>query len=532
MTEPILPQDQVMQDITGPVAPGDTMPNQGPMVAGEVQGVPAPAGTAPTSAQPAPAAPTATTAPDNSSSKWLNVVKGALTGLALGGIPGAIGGAIDPNRARTAYRQEGEIAQANTNAAKANASFANTRAANAVLDAKYRQTQLDQLPADLKLRQDELSLRTAQMLQGAGIYPSVVAPNTSEGATAAMKGLQDAHGAVPELVFLHLGDHIVGYDPTVMSGNSAVLNQVNLLQKLNGGPALNPATLKNAPNKTQLTQAALDLPHPTFPGMDKAKGLISRYDGLIRSAQMWPEDDPQKESTIDMLKEGRKELSDAYAARLKDQNEQAAIRGQAAQNAKAVAVVDPTTNEVRYVSAAQAKQGGLTPGPQGASLMARGAQLDDIQAGSQQLRQAITGLKTPFNPESLAAMTAAVRATDPNIFAQYKDAALQSGLTPDQQDVAVKILQLNERALSLRNIAGQGQASDQLRSAVANMLPAIKDLSESSKSLAIKKLDAFDNQVGILRKGIPGVRGVTSNAAPAAAPATNDFFSKFGGKAR
>jgi hypothetical protein len=83
-------------------------------------------------------------------------------------------------------------------------------------------------------------------------------------------------------------------------------------------------------------------------------------------------------------------------------------------------------------------------------------------------------------------------------------------LTEKQQDFVVWASNLNERAMSLRNIAGQGQGAQDTRNAIRAVLPGIQS---GNKEMQIKQLDAFDNMVGILKKGIAGVKGAPGSGS-------------------
>lgn len=483
-----------------------------PQVQGTPQGPPA------ANALPTPQAAPAQPADDPNTHGWRAVLKGALggleehlkgagKGLITGGIPGAVIGAVAPDMAENAmkFRQQKQ---------QATIKFTNAEAANQVAEAHYRDAQLHQMPAELKIKQEALDNDTAKTWISAGVYPEIVIPNTNEGAHAAADQLMKKYGAVPSLVYLHMGDELVGFDPTKLASNTAVLSQVNVLQKVTGGPAYNPASLKNAPNKTQLTQDAAHLFSPSFPGMDKAKGLISQYDGYIAKVKMWPDADPDKATTLQKLQDAKSGLNTAYKSRLEDQNKQAAIRGSAAQNAKAVEVVDPTTNVAKYVSAGEAKAKGLTSSATAFKSEGKTASLEDMQVGSQNARTAINGLKSGLDAQTITQLTAAMRATSPDLLHQYKDTILEKDLPEDQQNYVSALLNLQERALSLRQIAGQGQGSESQRDAILRLLPQVKDL--GNKQLVQKKLDAFDQQIGIYMKNIPKVNKTTQVNPPAA----------------
>jgi hypothetical protein len=73
------------------------------------------------------------------------------------------------------------------------------------------------------------------------------------------------------------------------------------------------------------------------------------------------------------------------------------------------------------------------------------------------------------------------------------------------------VRQLNERAMSLRNVAGMGTGAQDLRTAIRAMIPGIRS---GDKKMMNKQLDAFDNQVSILKEGIahPGKTKPASSA--------------------
>lgn len=441
-----------------------------------------------------------------------NHVKGAGKGLITGGIPGAVVGAVAPKMADNAmkFRQDEQ---------QAHIKFANAEAASQVAEAHLRDAQLQQLPKELQLRQSELDQKTVQMYMTSGLNPVVVIPNTSEGAHAAADQLQKKFGSVPSLVYLHMGDKLVGFDPTDLASNSAVLNQVNNFQKVTGGPTYNQGSLRNAPNKTQLTQDAAHLFSPTFPGMDKAQGMISQYSGYISKVDMWPDSDPEKSTTLEKLKAAKSGLETAYKQRNNDQLAAAKARGEAAQNAKAIEVVDPKTNVAHFTSAGEAKAKGLTSASTAAKSEAKTAQLEDMQLGSKNMRDAVSKLSSGLTPATSVKLQAALRSGDEGYIHKTRDAIMASGLPEDQQNFVNALLNLQERALSLRSIGGQGQGSESQRNAVINLLPGVKDL--GNRELMMKKLDAFDQQTGIYFKNIPKANVNTSATAstPAAKPA-------------
>lgn len=191
-------------------------------------------------------------------------------------------------------------------------------------------------------------------------------------------------------------------------------------------------------------------------------------------------------------------------------------RGQAYQMNRPVMALDPTDNTVKWMPAGQAEALGAAPAVQGGQILSKQAQFKDIYAGIASMRQAVNGLGAePLDPTTIGKLTLAMRETDPTVFKSELDTILGSQqLTPAQQDFVVAVGQLNERALSLRNLAGMGHSSDQLRSAIRATLPSAKS---GTPELMRKQLDAVTNLVDNLYTGVPNVRtsAVPRSAQPA-----------------
>lgn len=169
---------------------------------------------------------------------------------------------------------------------------------------------------------------------------------------------------------------------------------------------------------------------------------------------------------------------------------------------KPVQAITPE-GDLQWMTAGKAIAQGAAPAGPGASAFSKQAQMQDIKVASQNVRDAINQLENPLPPDAIAELTLASRATDPTVLATEIDSLLGSQrLQPDQYKFLTWIGQLNERAMSIRNIAGMGAASDKLRDAITATLPGAKD---ANRDLMLTKLDAFDNMVVNLEKGIPVV---------------------------
>jgi len=181
-----------------------------------------------------------------------------------------------------------------------------------------------------------------------------------------------------------------------------------------------------------------------------------------------------------------------------------AARAQAYGEFRPVQIIDPNTGNETWTYAKTAIGEGAAPVAGGAKAMAQGAQLNDIRNASQKVREAISANgDTPFKADQVAKLTLAMTEEDPTVMRNEVANLANSGLTRQQQDLVTWLYQLQERALSLRNIAGMGQGSETTRQAILRALPSI---TSGNSGMALKQLDAFDNMVKNLSGGVPGVK--------------------------
>lgn len=223
------------------------------------------------------------------------------------------------------------------------------------------------------------------------------------------------------------------------------------------------------------------------------------------------------------FKKGRSDPE--YAAELKmwgkkvfdKELEKAAVSGEA--RAKAMNEYRPVQvmnaeGEVYYTTAKDAISQGLSGASEGVRLKPREAQIKDIQVASKMTRDAIKGLGTEkFSAAQIAKLNYALSTEDESLSHTELAALASEDLTEKQQDFVIWVRQLNERAMSLRNVAGMGTGAQDLRSAIRAMIPGIRS---GSTQMMNKQLDAFDNQVKILKEGIahPGKTGKVKMKAP------------------
>lgn len=160
---------------------------------------------------------------------------------------------------------------------------------------------------------------------------------------------------------------------------------------------------------------------------------------------------------------------------------------------------------------------GQAPVSAGLILRSKDAQMKDISVASDKARSAIKSLKPgDFSPDQVLLLSKAMSEEDAGAsHALFQNLAARA-VNDEQQDFIVWINQLNERAMSLRGIAGMGQGAQDLRTAIRAMLPGLKS---GNTKMMLKQLDAFDQQVRVLEQGIgkvgkPGTPGAPKPEAP------------------
>jgi len=315
-------------------------------------------------------------------------------------------------------------------------------------------------------------------------------------------------------------------------------------------PALKAAqTVLDDPNATpgQVSSAgnALDIAvknRQTAQGYEAKGSVISQRTDLFAKLNTNPKllDDPSTQarlqgilndpnSTPDQIKQANsymKQASSANEQYLAQQTKLAEARGAAYGANRPVNVIDEQGVE-RVMRAGDAFARGLSP--VGATkAMSQAAQIADIQTGSNSLRQSILENRgSEFTTDQEAKLTLALSAHDPTVMTNEIKNLMASKLTPAQQDLVTDLAQMQERVLSVRNIAGMGQGSEQTRNAILATVPGI---ASGNTTMALKQLDAVDNFITNLQKGVPKANlatpiaagaGLHSNTAPASGKAVS-----------
>jgi hypothetical protein len=259
------------------------------------------------------------------------------------------------------------------------------------------------------------------------------------------------------------------------------------------------------------------------------------FDGALGAARQKqqlripPEIGDQIGAPPDPADYAKRERDPKYAADLRDYGKKAmelemkkasasaVARAKAMNDYKIVEVIDYDENGdpvTHFTTGKAALEGGLSSATQGAKNLSRSKQIEDIKVSSEKLRDAVTNIDKPFSAKQIALMQEALKAGDESIASAEMQALANEQLTDKQFQAALWIKHLNERAMSLRNIAGMGQGAQDTRDAIRSLLP---NMGTGSAERMKTMLDAFDNQVKILGSGVPKAGGQVKAEATKAA---------------
>jgi hypothetical protein len=145
----------------------------------------------------------------------------------------------------------------------------------------------------------------------------------------------------------------------------------------------------------------------------------------------------------------------------------------------------------------------LASGP-GTTALNKENLMEDIRGGVQQVRDALNNPKMPeFTAGQRIKIAVAMRERDSH---SAVESLITSGtlgsLDPTQEDYLIAHSILAEQAMAMRTVLGAGQGSQDLRSAITATFPGP---TTPSKAYGLKQLDAFENTINRLERGIPNV---------------------------
>ena len=184
----------------------------------------------------------------------------------------------------------------------------------------------------------------------------------------------------------------------------------------------------------------------------------------------------------------------------------AAARGAAYQLNRVGNYITPDGELVTATGGEAIKNGYVGAAP-GFQAMSKQAQFGEIKSASGKLRDSITALQADdaFSAPQVIQMLRAMQSPDQGSLSASINNLMASGLNDRQQDYVIWLGQMAERILSIRSIAGMGQGAEDLRRAIQATIP---NVASGSKEFALKRLDAVDNQISQLYRGIPSVKSV------------------------
>lgn len=478
----------------------------------------------PPAAPPSAAAPSQPPAPTAKPSKWANVVKGALAGLEEGGVVGAVGGALDPQRAQAARKNTMTRDQASADQAAADVRFKDQQSAYYAQMTNIDALKTQHLPEEFKQTAEENAQKRVQFDQEHLGTQYQAIPNTPDNfqqylstQTASQGGASLGRPIVsPTTIYIPKTDGGTDTDP---------VKKFQMVQSM--ATAIGVASPDRSTYfglKPQQRQAALKPIENVFHGFnpdgsaipyEKLPGAISRMQTAVQQYTAQPGAD---KTVVDQLKatvadlQNQKAAGDSHeaeknAAKTKVGTDIAEARGRSMANNRIIPVLDENGNLVLDRSKS-AMDRGLAPAQQGIAVGAKQSQLNDIETGLKSMRDVAGKLDSPLTPEQVTHLTIALHSNDEKAIGANIKALANQNLSPAQKDFVVAIAQLNERAMSLRNIAGMGQGSDEMRRAIQRMLPSA---ASGDRDMMNKQLDALDQQVKVLHAGIPKVKGLGSS---------------------
>lgn len=468
-------------------------------------------------------------------SRWRAVATGALEGLAHGGVVGAVGGAtagaIDPAAVNQSHQNKQTKQTADAQQAAADVRFKDQQSAYYAQMTNIDALKTQHLPEEFKQTAEENAQKRVQFDQEHLGTQYQAIPNTPDNfqqylstQTASQGGASLGRPIVsPTTIYIPKTDGGTDTDP---------VKKFQMVQSM--ATAIGVASPDRSTYfglKPQQRQAALKPIENVFHGFnpdgsaipyEKLPGAISRMQTAVQQYTAQPGAD---KTVVDQLKatvadlQNQKAAGDSHeaeknAAKTKVGTDIAEARGRSMANNRIIPVLDENGNLVLDRSKS-AMDRGLAPAQQGIAVGAKQAQLNDIETGLKSMRDVAGKLDSPLTPEQVTHLTIALHSNDEKAIGANIKALANQNLSPAQKDFVVAIAQLNERAMSLRNIAGMGQGSDEMRRAIQRMLPSA---ASGDRDMMNKQLDALDQQVKVLHAGIPKVKGLGSSQPSTAKP--------------
>jgi hypothetical protein len=166
--------------------------------------------------------------------------------------------------------------------------------------------------------------------------------------------------------------------------------------------------------------------------------------------------------------------------------------------------------------------GRYAPAGEGGKALNKTALIEDIRGNVQAVRGSLQNMPE-FSPTMRAQVAVALKSRDPkSAVSSLVGSEAAKTMTPEQQDYLINTALLVENAMAMRSVLGAGQGSEDLRSAITATIPGP---TTPSKGYASKQLDAFEQVLNRLERGIPNVplrnQGGKSSSAAASGMAVS-----------
>jgi hypothetical protein len=364
----------------------DTQQPQPPQVESPLANGGAPT-TPPTPAAPPPTADKLPAPPDTGAQaqppplppehRWLGVVKSVLShlegageGLAVGGVGGAIAGAVNPQLPKDALTRQRQAQQADVSEKQNRAQWESAQAAATWADTAVKQHALDQAPKAFQESVREKDQEQVDKLIAAHKPPAMIIPDDKPETLAAMQSelARSNDGVLPGIALFHYGSGYAVFTHASLAQNS-LLGDINRVNKVTATPQLTPEkfNMLTPAKQGQMAQDALQMfSHPSSIRGEGPQQTIARYSSYLAKAQQLPDADPDKadlvknaQDAVDMLKSGHEsDIQD----KLKVAIEAAKARGLAINQERIINVVDPQTGVEKPMRAGDAiKSGAIGP---------------------------------------------------------------------------------------------------------------------------------------------------------------------------
>ena len=141
--------------------------------------------------------------------------------------------------------------------------------------------------------------------------------------------------------------------------------------------------------------------------------------------------------------------------------------------------------------------------------------INDIQDGIDNMKKVLNDPKFTLSAGGRALLQKAQQAPEGMAGAVLSGAAAEN-LSPQEKQYFMAMATLNERAMAMRGLQGQGSGSDQQREAIVRMLPSI---ATADTGMAKDQLKLFQNNLDNLNKMVPKIgKGSKESAGGASAP--------------